>query len=45
MIEENTREYLCDLMVGKNSLNETQRQTIRKRLTNMTIWKVRGSDF
>ena len=45
IFEENIGEYVYDFMVGKNSLNKTQAQTIRTRLINMTPLKLRASYF
>lgn len=45
IFEENVREHLYNLMVGKNSLNKIQIQTIRERLRNVTTLKLGVSNF
>lgn len=42
---KNIGEHLYDLIVGKNSLNMIQVQTIRKRLINLTTFELGDSKF
>lgn len=42
---KNIGEHLYDLIVGKNSLNMIQVQTIRKRLINLTTFELGVSKF